>query len=56
MALSSMGVQCFFNIDDKSALAQLPLNQNVKIQGQCACYDIDLDEDNIILDNCTLVK
>jgi hypothetical protein len=56
MALSSMGVQCFFNLSDKSTLAQLPLNQNVKIQGQCAGYDIDLDEDNIILENCTLVK
>ena len=56
MALSSMGVQCFFNPSNKSALAQLPLNQNLKIQGQCAGYDIDLDEDNIILDNCSLVK
>jgi len=56
MSLSSMGVQCFFSLNDKSALAQLPLNQNVKIQGRCAGYDIDLDEDNVILDNCNLVK
>lgn len=56
MGLSSSGVQCFFNLNDKSALAQLPLNQNVKIQGQCAGYNIDLDEDNVILDNCSLVK
>ena len=56
MGLSSTGVQCFFNLNDESALAQLPLNQSVKIQGQCAGYDFDLDEDNIVLDNCTLVK
>jgi tRNA_anti-like len=56
MAMSSMGVQCCFSLNDESALAQLPLNQNVKIQGQCAGYDFDLDEDNVILDNCSLVK
>jgi hypothetical protein len=56
MGLSSTGVQCLFSLKNKSGLAQLQLNQTVKIQGQCSGSDIDFSEDIVILDNCILVK
>jgi hypothetical protein len=56
MGLSSMGVQCFFSSNDETALAQLALNQTVMIQGTCSGYDTDYEEDNVIINNCSLVK
>ena len=56
MGLTSLGVQCFFSIKDMPALSQLTLNQNVTIKGTGASWNTDYEEDNVILDNCTLVQ